>query len=114
LQVPEKIASRDSAVALPMHPGDLLFIDKLTLHNSLPNTSNEIRISFDLRYNPIGQPTGRGAFPGFVARSEKAPHTELHDADEWARLWVDARHELAEASELKAFNRWSADAPVCA
>jgi len=101
-------------VALPMHPGDLLFIDKMTLHNSLANTSKEIRISFDLRYNPVGQPTGRGAFPGFVARSQSAPHTELHDAAQWARMWENARQELADAPALKAFNRWSADAPVCA
>jgi phytanoyl-CoA hydroxylase len=114
LQVPEKVASRETAVALPMEPGDLLFIDKMTLHNSLPNTSNEIRISFDLRYNPIGQPTGRGAFPGFVARSRTAPETELHDATEWSRMWVEAREMLAEQTELKPFNRWSADAPVCA
>jgi len=114
LQVPEKVVSRDGAVALPMHPGDLLFIDKMTLHNSLPNTSKEIRISFDLRYNPIGQPTGRGAFPGFVARSAQAPHTELRDANEWARLWMNARQELADAPALKPFNRWNADAPVCA
>jgi hypothetical protein len=114
LQVPEKVVSRDGAIALPMHPGDLLFIDKMTLHNSLPNTSKEIRISFDLRYNPVGQPTGRGAFPGFVARSEQAPHTELHDADEWAQLWVNARQQLADAPGLTPFNRWNSDAPVCA
>lgn len=114
LQVPEKVASREGAVALPMEPGDVLFIDKMTLHNSLSNTSNEIRISFDLRYNPIGQPTGRGAFPGFVARSRSAPHTELHDAHEWSRMWTEARRILADQSELKPFNRWSADAPVCA
>jgi len=114
LQVPEKVASRATAVALPMQPGDLLFFNKTTLHNSLPNISNEIRISFDLRYNPIGQPTGRGAFPGFVARSQQNPHLELRDAAEWSRLWIEARTELADAAYNKPFNRWSADAPVCA
>lgn len=114
LEVPEHIGPRDGAVAIPMDPGDMLFIHKLTLHNSLPNRSEEIRISFDLRYNPIGQPTGRDVFPGFVARSRRAPETELHDADEWARLWVAARHELADLGEDRPFNRWSADAPVCA
>lgn len=114
LQVPEKIASRAEAVALPMHPGDILFLNKLTLHNSLPNTSDDIRISFDLRYNPIGQPTGRGAFPGFIARSKKAPDIELRDAGDWSRLWVETRRYLAENAYDKPFNRWSADAPACA
>jgi hypothetical protein len=114
LQVPERIASRDRATPIPMDPGDVLLIHKLTLHNSLPNLSNEIRISFDLRYNPIGQPTGRGAFPGFVARSRSRPGSELGDADEWARSWIAARTRLADAQYDAPFNRWSADAPACA
>jgi phytanoyl-CoA hydroxylase len=114
LQVPERVASRDGAIPLPMKPGDLLFIDKLTLHNSLPNLSNEIRISFDLRYNPIGQPTGRSAFPGFVARSRQAPETELHDPEEWAQMWVAVREQLGAARYDRPFNRWSSNAPACA
>lgn len=114
LQVPEKVASRADAMAIPMEPGDLLFIHKLTLHNSLANVSNEIRISFDLRYNPIGQPTGRSAFPGFVARSRRNPGHELHDAGAWSQLWVDARTELADEGQDRPFNRWNSDAAVCA
>ncbi len=114
LQVPERVASRDGAIALPMAPGDVLFIHKLTLHNSLPNVSDEVRISFDLRYNPIGQPTGRDVFPGFVARSRRDPATELHDHHRWQESWVTARQTLAAAGEDRPFNRWSADAPACA
>lgn len=114
LEVPERVASRDLAVALPMEPGDMLFIHKLTLHNSLPNVSGEIRISFDLRYNPIGQPTGRSAFPGFVARSRRSPETELRDQSEWAQMWIDARRQLADDGQNRPFNRWSADAALCA
>ena len=114
LQVPERVCSREDAVALPMQPGDVLFLNKMTLHNSLSNTSNETRISFDLRYNPIGQSTGRGAFPGFIARSRQNPNSELRDADEWSRLWVEAREKLADGAYDKPFNRWSVDAPVCA
>lgn len=114
LQVPEKVAPRESAIALPMNPGDVLFINKLTLHNALPNMSNEIRISFDLRYNPIGQATGRGAFPGFIARSSQNPETELREQSEWERLWTDARAHLSEVEYSKPFNRWNADSPVCA
>lgn len=114
LQVPEKVAPRATAIALPMNPGDILFLNKLTLHNSLSNTSNEIRISFDLRYNPIGQPTGRGAFPGFVARSKKNPHLELRNQADWERLWIETRTHMAQVEYSKPFNRWNADSPVCA
>ena len=114
LEVPERVASRERAVALPMEPGDVLFVHKLTLHSSLPNVSDEVRISFDLRYNPVGQPTGRSAFPGFVARSRRAPETELTDAGEWAETWRDAREQLARVGHDVPFNRWSATAPACA
>jgi phytanoyl-CoA hydroxylase len=114
LEVPENIGARTGAVALPMDPGDVLFVHKLTLHNSLPNRSDEVRISFDLRYNPIGQPTGRDVFPGFVVRSRRDPGSELHDAGEWARSWAQARRELADAGQDRPFNRWSAEAPACA
>lgn len=113
LEVPERVASRAEAVALPMQAGDLLFIDKMTLHSSLPNVSDEIRISFDLRFNPIGQPSGRPAFPGFVARSRRHPESELTDSSEWARMWLSARDRLAEEGD-RPFNRWSADTPACA
>ena len=114
LHVPERVASRDRATPLPMSPGDVVFFHKLTLHNSLPNVSDEVRISFDLRYNPTGQPTGRSAFPGFVARSRRAPETELQDPAEWSRMWVEARDHLADSGQDRPFNRWSADAPACA
>ncbi len=72
-----------------------------------------MRWSFDLRYNPIGQPTGRGAFPGFVARSQAHPETELREPQAWADLWYEARQRLAD-QEMGAFNRWSKENPVCA
>lgn len=41
----------------------------------------------DLRYNPIGQHSGREAFPGFVARSRANPDSELDDPKVWASIW---------------------------
>ena len=41
---------------------DDLFLTKKTVHSALPNISDVIRWSFDLRYQPIGQPTGRDIF----------------------------------------------------
>ena len=56
-----------------MEPGDVLFLNKLTMHASLPNLSEDVRWSVDVRY----QPTGRPWFPGFVAQSRSAPESVL-------------------------------------
>ena len=102
-----------SVLVITVKRGGVLFFHHLTKHASLANTSDGIRWSFDLRYNPIGQPTGRSYFPGFIARSRKNPETELRDPAEWARRWHDARHTLA-TEDMGSFNRWSADSPACA
>lgn len=114
LEIPERVASRATARPLPMRRGDALFLHKRLVHGSLSNTSDRIRWSFDLRYNPIGQETGRGVFPGFVARSRRDPSSELRSHEAWAASWYRARAELAAAEYSAPFNRWSADAPACA
>ena len=93
--VPEKLFADRDAVVLPLQRGSALFFHKRMIHCSIPNVSEEIRWSFDLRYNPIGQPTGRGLFPGFVARSRSRPETELRDPVRWNQLWLEARTEMA-------------------
>jgi phytanoyl-CoA hydroxylase len=110
--IPERLVGADQ-VALEMQPSDVLLMNRLTMHASLPNQSDDIRWSLDLRYNPIGQPTGRGWFPGFVARSRTAPDSELRDADEWAALWDAARTNLI-SNPPDSFQRWSVDDPGCA
>jgi hypothetical protein len=73
------------------------------------------RISLDLRYQPIGQASGRPAFAsaGFAARSRAHPEQVLSDPATWERNWLVLRERLA-AEENPTFNRWSADSPVCA
>ena len=112
--IPERVVPREKAKPLPMRPGSMLLMTQRTVHSSLENvTDNEVRISLDLRYQPVGQPTGRPAFPGFVARSAAHPETVLRDPVAWAQSWYDARERLAE-KEDPTYNRWSSDAPVCA
>jgi ectoine hydroxylase-related dioxygenase (phytanoyl-CoA dioxygenase family) len=114
LHIPDKFFRVAEAVPQPMKRGDILLLHRLTCHASLSNNSNDIRWSFDLRYNPIGQPTGRGAFPGFVARSRANPETELCAPEAWANLWYEARQTLARQHYDKPFDRWSADDEACA
>jgi hypothetical protein len=102
-----------TALPIPMAAGDVLFMHQLTCHSSLPNVSDKVRISFDLRYQPIGEPTGRPVFPGFVARSKTHPESELHDPAIWEQMWRDSRDRLAQ-QENPTFNRWHVTDPVCA
>ena len=101
------------AIPVPLNPGDALFMHKLTMHRSLPNRSNDIRWSFDLRYNPTGQATGRPWFPGFVARSKASPESVLSDPEEWASLW-DRAGEILAAGPTPVYNRWKPGDPLCA
>ncbi len=113
LEIPETVLPRHGAVSVPLEPGDLLLLHRRTAHASLSNVTDEIRWSLDLRFNPIGQPSGRSVHPGFVARSRKDPSSELRDPVEWASLWADARARLAVDGEF-TYNRWNSDAPACA
>ena len=113
LYIQDKHLAQDRIVTAEMKKGDVLFMHRLTCHSSLPNTSEQVRISFDLRYNPTGQPTGRPVFPGFVARSRKDPASELRDPEVWAQSWYDAREKLA-INNMPAYNRWPTDDPACA
>lgn len=96
---------REEGQLLPMIPGDVLFMHRLTCHSSLANLSEEVRISVDLRYNPIGEPTGRPSFPGFVARSSRKPNTELRDPWVWQAMWAAARDRLA-STRPGPYHRW--------
>jgi hypothetical protein len=112
--IPDRLVPTERARPLPMQAGSILLMTRRTLHASLDNaTEDQVRLSLDLRYQPTGQPTGRPFFPGFVARSAAQPGSVLRDPEAWAQSWHDARARLADR-ERPAFNRWSADAPVCA
>ena len=113
LHIPDKLFRVNDAIPIPMKRGSILLLNKMTCHGSLPNKSNRIRWSLDLRYNPIGEPTGRDAFPGFVARSKKNPSSELHDPVAWAKSWIKARHNLS-IGEEQSYNRWDSNDPSCA
>ena len=85
----ERVIAR--ATALPVKPGDVIFLHNNILHASADNrTDREIRWAFNLRYLPTGEPTGRPFLPGFVARSRVAPERELHDPALWSSMWCAA------------------------
>ena len=98
-QIPEKLFAAADALPLPVERGDVIFLHKQTVHGSQSNISDEVRWSFDLRYNPTDQPTGRIAFPGFVARSRANPDSQLRDPAQWHRLWLETRRQMAQINQ---------------
>lgn len=107
--IPDETLRLDRATPVPTRRGDVLLLDKGTCHGSLSNISAaDVRVSFDIRFQPIGQPTGRAQFPSFVARSRRAPDSVLPDADAWTALWHAARSRLAAMDETPPFHRWDA------
>ena len=113
LQIPENLFDYGDSMPVPVKKGGALLLTKMTVHSSLPNVSDRIRWSFDLRYQPTGQATGRSVFPGFVARSASNPGSELHDAGIWYEMWKSTRDSLA-IGEQPSFNRWDSNDPSCA
>ena len=114
-QVPDKVMAGRDAVALPVKKGGAVLFHKMNVHRALPNLSDGLRWSIDLRYHPTGQATGRPAFPGFVARSRANPASELRDAGAWAANWDKARADILSGTyqgRLFEDTRWN-DPAVC-
>ena len=112
LHIPEQLLGQEP-VTVQMRRGSVLCMHRRTPHASVPNVSNQIRWSFDLRYQPTHQPTGRPKFPGFIVRSQEEPERVLNDFHTWAQLWRDARTRLAQDDSLE-FHRWDGSQPICA
>jgi hypothetical protein len=116
VQIPERLFPVEDQVALPSRRGDVILLHRKTVHGSLPNTSDNCRISFDLRYNRVGESTGRDIYPGFVARSRSNPDQELRDPVRWAEMWRTCRDQLAAETSSGieyAFSRWADGHPDC-
>ena len=94
MYVPDVLIGDRKPQPLPLGKGGVILFDKHNIHCALPNRSNGLRWSFDLRYSVTGKPTGRPAFPGFVARSRANPENELRDPVAWKKSWAKAREAI--------------------
>ncbi len=77
-------------VLCPVRVGGVLLTQHKTMHRSIPNVSDHIRWSLDLRYSHPDLPTGRQQVPGFVARSRRDPESVCRSAEEWVRIFESA------------------------
>ena len=73
-------------VLCPVRVGGVLLTQHKTMHRSLPNVSDHIRWSLDLRYSHPDLPTGRQGVPGFIARSRRDPESVCRSDAEWVRI----------------------------
>merc|ERR1719361_1196276 len=76
-EMPAEAAIRDEQVtslglpevAVKAEVGDALFFSSSTVHCGVPNTSDQVRMSLDFRFQAAGQPSVRPFFPSFPANS---------------------------------------------
>lgn len=108
------IAQLAQPATVEMDAGSVLLMHQRTLHRSLPNRSNALRLSLDLRYQPTGEPSGRPQFPGFVARSRTGHYRVIDSPQTWAAHWSETRRRLSSAKQIDRFFRWTPGGDLCA
>lgn len=81
-----EVAAQMEAVSVEMEPGDVLCFPQRMPHRALPNQSDAVRWSMDVRYEPTVQATPEGKQQGFVARSPAKPERVI-DYETWLKQW---------------------------
>lgn len=84
-----------------MEVGDVHFHHRRIQHGALRNVSDQLRFSFDLRYQPTDQMPGvshgmpkNHLVPGVIARSRSSPSREMSDWQEWADYQEEMRMQF--------------------
>jgi ectoine hydroxylase-related dioxygenase (phytanoyl-CoA dioxygenase family) len=112
--IPDALIVKEAVTPVPVKRGGVLLMHRKMQHSSTPNQSAGIRWSFDLRYQPPGQPTGRDEFPDFLARSRQNPASVTVDHAAWVDLYRQTEAWMHTQAEFEKSHRWSGDAEVCA
>jgi phytanoyl-CoA hydroxylase len=88
-EVPRALIDQRLVVDCPMQRGDVLLMHNLLMHHSVPNNSETIRWSMDIRYIRAGDEPGQmnwyAPAAEWIIHSQTKPSTSLH---EWT-TWVD-------------------------
>ena len=74
--------------SIEMEPGDLLCFTQRTPHRALPNQSDTVRWSMDIRFEATEHATESGKDRGFIARSLTDP-SGVGTYAQWLALWED-------------------------
>lgn len=74
-------------VSIEMDPGDVVVFDHMIPHRALPNRSDAVRWSMDVRYESTDDATESGRRQGFIARSARNPDSVTPYAS-WLEKWA--------------------------
>lgn len=77
-----------NGVSIEMDPGDVLCFPQKTPHRALPNQSDRVRWSIDVRYEATDNASLSGQADGFIGRSRKNP-TAVVPCEAWLAKWTD-------------------------
>lgn len=98
---PEVVVELDRlGEALPVRKGDIVLLDKNVPHASLPNRSDDLRWSFDLRYYPSAEASDRPWFPSLEVLAGGAEPDPTPDPEEWRLRWERTRELFASTGRL--------------
>ena len=86
-EIEDRRLDDSSGQSAPCSKGGVIFINKYTPHRGLPNRTNIVRWSLDIRYQRTGTPSGRPLHPHFTARSRIHPESVLKDYEQWCAMW---------------------------
>lgn len=76
-----------TGLSIPMNPGDVLCFTQKTPHRALPNLSDTVRWSMDVRYEATPTATASGRKQGFIARSHLNPRS-VETYEQWMVRWA--------------------------
>ena len=74
-------------ISVEMDPGDVLCFPQKTPHHALPNMSERVRWSMDIRFEAAAGASEIGKRQGFVARSPSHPET-IPTYEQWLAQWT--------------------------
>jgi ectoine hydroxylase-related dioxygenase (phytanoyl-CoA dioxygenase family) len=75
-----------TGLSMEMDPGDVLCFPQKTPHRALPNQSDAVRWSMDIRYEATPVATESGKKQGFIARSPSNP-AAVETWEQWLPKW---------------------------
>ena len=114
-QVPDGVVQDRYSKPVPAKKCGAVSFHRMNVRRTLAILPDGPKWSMDPGYHPIGQPTARPAFPGFVARSGTNPQSERTDPGTWAESWNEARKGIV-SGDFRGYlfedTRWS-NAAIC-
>ena len=114
IYIPKERIVRERVRFLVARAGDAVILHKRLIHGAGANRSQDVRWSFDLRYQLADTVTGRDFFPSCLVASK---NRRLCDAVQYRRQWHEARDAIISGEREAIFNtRWNkyGTAEICA